>query len=108
LVFPPGEHFDYTNLGFAVLGEVVARAAGKSFGAALRDEVFAPLGMRDASLGPNPARANTALRYSRARGAHASAASGSPGASAGYASVHDLAQLALLHLEALPASRRRL
>src|SRR5688572_22412595 len=51
LVWPPGEHFDYSNLGYYVLGEVVARAAGRDLGTFLREELFRPLGMANSSLG---------------------------------------------------------
>ena len=30
--WPPGEHFDYSNLGYGILGEVVSRVSGKSYG----------------------------------------------------------------------------
>src|SRR5688572_18805214 len=48
VVNPPGRVAEYSNLGYGLLGEVVATRHGASFGAALRDLVFAPLGMADA------------------------------------------------------------
>jgi CubicO group peptidase (beta-lactamase class C family) len=103
LMFPPGEHFDYTNLGYGILGEIAARAAGVSFPQVLRDRVFRPARMQNASLGPAAdQRAVTAVRYSRTRGAHDSATTATPGASGAYASADDLAQFALLHLGESP------
>ena len=103
LMFPPGEHFDYTNLGFGVLGEIVANVTGMSFGSALRQIVFEPLQMQDASLDVDRSRvASTAVRVSRARGTHMFSTSGGAGASIGFASAHDLAQLALFNLGRLP------
>jgi CubicO group peptidase (beta-lactamase class C family) len=40
-----GRRFHYSNLGFAVLGELVARMRGTSWTAALRREILEPLGM---------------------------------------------------------------
>ena len=37
----------YSNVGFALLGEVVARASGMPWERFVRERVFAPLGMRD-------------------------------------------------------------
>ncbi|AHG92673.1 beta-lactamase (plasmid) [Gemmatirosa kalamazoonensis] len=106
LMFPPGEHFDYTNLGYGILGEIASRAAQRPFARVLHDEVFLPARMRHASIGPSPElRALTAVRYSRARGPHDSATTSTPGASGGYASVDDLARFALLHLGAESETR---
>lgn len=45
LRFDPGSKAAYTNLGYLVLGEVVARAAGQPFPDYVRTNVLAPLGM---------------------------------------------------------------
>src|SRR6185503_16305803 len=45
IFWPPGERFDYSNLGYKVLDEVVARVSGKSFSNFMRAEIFWPLGM---------------------------------------------------------------
>jgi len=50
LRFPPGTQSRYTNLGYLLLGEVVARAANRPFTAVVADEVLAPLGMRATSF----------------------------------------------------------
>jgi CubicO group peptidase (beta-lactamase class C family) len=46
LMYQPGERWLY-NAGSLVLGVLVARAAGKPLGDALRDSVFEPLGMAE-------------------------------------------------------------
>lgn len=46
LVYQPGEVWMY-NTGYDVLGVLVARAAGRSFGEFLRERIFEPLGMKD-------------------------------------------------------------
>jgi CubicO group peptidase (beta-lactamase class C family) len=45
IVRPPGRDFDYSNLGYGILGDVIARVSGRSYAAFLRDEVFRPFGM---------------------------------------------------------------
>lgn len=45
----------YSNLGYALLGQVLARAAGEPYEDLLRRLVFEPAGMTDASVGPDPA-----------------------------------------------------
>ncbi len=39
--------FEYSNFGFAILGILLARAAGCSYATLIERDVFAPLGMRD-------------------------------------------------------------
>jgi CubicO group peptidase (beta-lactamase class C family) len=41
----PGESISYSNIGYAALGPVIARASGQSYDNALLDDVFKPLGM---------------------------------------------------------------
>jgi CubicO group peptidase (beta-lactamase class C family) len=50
LRFAPGSGGEYSNLAFIVLTEVIARASGTSYERFAHDELFAPLGMRDASF----------------------------------------------------------
>ena len=50
LRFAPGSGNEYSNLAFIVLTEVIARASGKPYERFARDELFAPLGMRDSAF----------------------------------------------------------
>jgi CubicO group peptidase (beta-lactamase class C family) len=43
---PPGGRFHYSNVGYAVLGEIVARRRGRPWEEALRIDVLEPLGLR--------------------------------------------------------------
>jgi CubicO group peptidase (beta-lactamase class C family) len=49
LIAQPGERWLY-NTGASVLGVLVARAAGDSFGGVLQTRIFEPLGMRDTAF----------------------------------------------------------
>jgi CubicO group peptidase (beta-lactamase class C family) len=49
LIYQPGERWLY-NSGTEILGVLIARAAGTTFGEFLRDRIFAPLGMKDTAF----------------------------------------------------------
>ena len=42
---PPGVAFEYSNLGYGILGRVVTGAAGREYREVVRDRLLAPLGM---------------------------------------------------------------
>ena len=108
LVWPAGEHFDYSNLGYHVLAEIVARAAGRDLAGFLRDEVFQPLGMEDASLGVDAKRlAETAVPHSWSRGA-LSLESGATSSSTIHASAHDLVLFGMMHAKVRRVGSRAL
>ncbi|WP_188197629.1 serine hydrolase domain-containing protein [Nonomuraea sp. SYSU D8015] len=48
----PGRRFHYSNVGFALLGELVAHLRGTSWLKAVQGEVLAPLGMNDTTARP--------------------------------------------------------
>ncbi|MEU0871844.1 serine hydrolase domain-containing protein [Nocardia brasiliensis] len=52
LLHRAGRRFHYSNVGFAALGELVARLRGQSWFEALRAEVLAPLGMDRTTAAP--------------------------------------------------------
>lgn len=47
---PRDAAFEYSNLGYALLGHALARRAGRPFGALLRERVLVPLGLPDMVL----------------------------------------------------------
>jgi D-alanyl-D-alanine-carboxypeptidase/D-alanyl-D-alanine-endopeptidase len=48
--YAPGTTAMYSNYGFGLLGEALAKAGGKSYRDLLRDRIMAPLGMDDTTL----------------------------------------------------------
>jgi CubicO group peptidase (beta-lactamase class C family) len=48
--FPPGTQHRYSNTGYAVLGILASKAAGKFYGDFLKERVFEPLGMKTARI----------------------------------------------------------
>jgi D-alanyl-D-alanine carboxypeptidase len=47
--FEPGDRWAYNNTGYHVLGVVIEKASGKSYGSFLREEFFTPIGMTSTS-----------------------------------------------------------
>jgi uncharacterized protein YbbC (DUF1343 family) len=53
----PGARFEYSDLGYVVLGALVEKASGMPLDAFARASFYAPLGMRDTTFSPPPALA---------------------------------------------------
>jgi D-alanyl-D-alanine carboxypeptidase len=54
--FPPGSKFSYSNSGFALLGIIIERVSGMTYGEYLRRYLFGPSGMESTGLDPKPLR----------------------------------------------------
>jgi len=102
IFWPPGERFDYSNLGYQILEEVVARVSGKSYSNFMCAEIFRPLGMTHASVGIGPGLEKfVAQRYSVSRGVQPHARDRI------YCSAHDLARFGMFCVKAhLPDQKR--
>ena len=50
LVFGPGERFQYSNMAYEILGDVVAKASGMTFEEYVRRNILQPLAMSDSTL----------------------------------------------------------
>lgn len=48
----PGSTFEYSNLGFVILGRVVTRLSGQPYQEFVRDRLLLPLGLRDTRYDP--------------------------------------------------------
>jgi CubicO group peptidase (beta-lactamase class C family) len=53
LGFVPGEKYEYSNSGYFLLGLIVERTSGSSFGEYLKANIFTPLGMNHSSYDDN-------------------------------------------------------
>lgn len=110
LFWPPGDHFDYSNLGYGILGEVVSKVSGQNFGNFLQSKVFQPLGMRDCFMGTEGAGADQiAAQYDSS--SHISTpvkVSDTPAASSAHCSVHDLALFGMCALGESVATQKRI
>jgi len=57
--FPAHRSFDYSNLSFGVLGEIVASVSGTPYSRFLDEQILGPLGMKQSGFEPRPE--NTAV-----------------------------------------------
>ncbi len=107
LVTVPGERFQYSNLGYGVLDYVIERTSGKKYADFMREEVFLPLGMTHTSVNVGPGlEAHQAIRYTPEGTRIPFYDFDHPGASAVYASAHDLVRFATFHLKEHLADQR--
>src|SRR3989442_576014 len=64
--FKPGEKFDYNNNGYILLGYVIEKVSGQSYGAFVKANIFAPLKMMDSGYdNHDPIIKNRAAGYRR-------------------------------------------
>lgn len=62
----PGSAFEYSNLGFMILGRVVTRVSGRPYQTYMREQIFKPLGMTQTHWAPSQVPAGRlALGYRR-------------------------------------------
>ncbi len=64
----PGDCYAYQNIAFSLIGDVVLAATGNDYRQAIERRLFAPLGMRDASLGLDGIAASTRWARPHVRG----------------------------------------
>lgn len=97
-VHRPGERYIYSNIGYGVLNHIVEMVSGRSFGDFTQTEIFTPLGMHRSSLdlrsGLEP---YAAARYGTRQQRLPFYDFDHPGASAFWASAHDLVRFGLFH-----------
>jgi CubicO group peptidase (beta-lactamase class C family) len=103
----PGVEYEYSNLGFALLGQIVQVASGMEFRDYMRRHVFEPLGMRSTVWEYERASADRlALGYDWVDGSWVNIPlehHGAFGAMGGLiTSIEDFAAYAALHLSAWP------
>lgn len=94
--------FAYSNLGTALLGQLLARAAGEPFGALLEERVFAMLGLGMPALDPDAVVGRRAIGYQAGRPVPAWHLDAYAPMGAWQASARDLVELGGRLLEADP------
>ena len=99
VVFCPGDVFAYSNFSIALADQLVETASGIAFGDYLQHRLFAPLGMRHASLGTPTGYTPPAARYD-GEGKRIGAVQTFPRSSRGmHASLIDLLNYAAFNLK---------
>lgn len=106
---PPGEHYEYSNLGYGVLSYVVSRISGEAFADYVRQAVFLPLGMTRSTFGDDPALVPyQAVRYGDDGRPIAPYQTDHEGASGGWASAHDLIRFAMFSMKVRLSDQARI
>jgi len=107
LVARPGEGYNYSNLGYAVLESVIEQVSGKPCPEFMAAEVFVPLGLRHTAVRTAPAQdADVAEKYGPELAPVPFCDHDTRGAGAIYSTAHDLALFCLLHLGRLQPDQR--
>lgn len=98
---PPGTIWEYSNLGYGILDWMTARISGLTWPEYMRRRVFLPLGLRHTSVGVSPElRALAAPRYDDQTHRRLPPFDfDHRGASAIYASVHDVIRFGMFQLK---------
>jgi CubicO group peptidase (beta-lactamase class C family) len=104
VIWRPGERFDYSNLGYGVLGDAIRHVSGMRYGEFLARAVFNPLGMTHCSLGVSPDLERFAAeRYNSSDGTRVVWGPNGPesaeAASSVFCSAHDLLRFGMFHLK---------
>lgn len=50
LIAAPGERFQYSNMAYEVLGDLIAKVSGETFEGYVKAHILSPLGMKDSTL----------------------------------------------------------
>ncbi|GAA3376845.1 hypothetical protein GCM10020367_50150 [Streptomyces sannanensis] len=88
----PGSGFEYANLGYRIIGQVLEEATGQPLEKFVRERVFEPLGLTGCHIGPEyPGAAPSAVRYTvDGRAYPARCDTSHPGATLGWATAPEL------------------
>lgn len=96
---PPGSMFEYSNLGYGLLGRLVEARSGQKLGDFLGRELLLPLGMRDAVMPEgSEVPAGGAGKFDSAGKPLPPTWNDTPGAGNLYASAHDMALFSAFHM----------
>ncbi|HYC58421.1 MAG TPA: serine hydrolase domain-containing protein [Thermoanaerobaculia bacterium] len=101
---PPGTVSEYSNIGYGLVGHIIAEQSGQSLATFLEREVFRPLGMRNTMMLESAAvPPGVARKYDASGKALPETFNDTPGAGNIYASVHDLVRFGMFHLDDRPS-----
>ncbi|MBL8267968.1 serine hydrolase domain-containing protein [Steroidobacter sp.] len=96
----PGERYRYSNLGYGVLGHLLGKVSGVSYGDFMQQALFTPLGMTHSALDITPGFEQLkAQRYNFRNQPIPNYLSAEPASATLYSSAHDLARFGMFILK---------
>jgi CubicO group peptidase (beta-lactamase class C family) len=100
IVQEPGREYEYSNFGYGIIDRIIAAVSGRSYAEFMEREVFKPLGMTHTSVMVDSSLEQFAVQNYDAQGKPTPRLDfDHRGASAVYASVHDLVRYGMFHLK---------
>jgi CubicO group peptidase (beta-lactamase class C family) len=109
LVNPPGQYFDYSNLGYGALAYVTSLVSQLDWKDYMRNKVFLPLGLSHTSVGIGPGlEAYAAAKYDPGNHRLPPFANDATGASKIWASAHDVIRFGMFQLKDHLADQQRI
>lgn len=108
IVYPPGRVYNYSNLGFGVIEQIIARRGGEPYETYMQRAVFTPLGMPRTTIGTGRGLVDAAIRYDDSLKAIPFYDFDHRGASAVWTTAHELARFGIFHLRDHLADQQRI
>ena len=109
LIAPPATVFQYSNIGYGVLGAILETVSGRTYADIMRAEVFEPLGMSHTLVSNGSGLGGlAAVRYASEREPYPPYDLDTPAGGAVYSSVHDLVRFGMFHLGNRVAGQQRI
>jgi CubicO group peptidase (beta-lactamase class C family) len=109
VVNPPGQYFNYSNLGYGAIGYITSLVSQLDWKDYMRDKVFLPLGLLHTSVGIGPGlEAYAAAKYDNSNHRLPPFTADTPGASAIWASAHDVVRFGMFQLKDHLADQQRI
>ncbi len=98
VVYPPGQVYNYSNLGYGIVEQIVAHQSERPFEAYMHNAVFAPLGMPRTAIGTGRGLVRAAVRYNDSLKAIPYYDFDHRGGSAVWTTAHELVRFGMFHL----------
>jgi hypothetical protein len=102
LAFPPGAVYEYSNIGYGMIGAVASKLTGQEFGTLMTKRILEPLGLHDSFFGTDRIRPpDRALQYEAAGKVLPYYTTATPPSGELFVSAHDLARFAIFNLNGI-------
>ena len=99
IFYPPGEIFEYSNMGYGLLSYIISKQSGNTFSKFMEQEVFKPLGMKNSFVDKtNNSDILIAKKYDSNLKQYPEMLNNTTGAGNIYSSIHDLILFGMFNL----------